>query len=67
MQPRNRAARFVIGALLLGCATPAAAQEGVDWSGAMAKREMAQANLIRALPIEASLGPIDNGFVPRRS
>lgn len=36
MQPRSRAARILIGALLLGCATPSAAQEGVDWSGLMA-------------------------------
>ena len=36
MQPRNRAIRFAIGALLLGCATPAVPQEGVDWGGLMA-------------------------------
>ena len=36
MHPRNRAIRFAIGALLLGCATPATAQEGVDWGGLMA-------------------------------
>jgi hypothetical protein len=40
VQPRNRAARVAVDALPLGCATPAAAQEGVGWSGAMAKREI---------------------------
>ncbi|WP_158298785.1 DUF6683 family protein [Sphingomonas psychrotolerans] len=34
MRARN-AIRLAIGSLLIGCATPAAAQEGVDWSGLM--------------------------------
>lgn len=35
MHARNRAIRLAIAALLIGGAPPAAAQEGVDWSGLM--------------------------------
>jgi hypothetical protein len=34
-QARKRTVRLLIGGFLIACATPSAAQEGVDWSGLM--------------------------------